>query len=321
MQDAFYNNIKEIPSFVLDKPYKYAYESGKNFGVELKSLALGVYHLYVEVLRCGKKVYDHRSAFEVIDPNSNVSPQKASGLISCHNGDSGKMFCPNLWAKLPDFNVEHYIDILLITPVDANIVRPWEVYPIFRKEITTWMNQRCITTPDILAGKHYEYPITKNADYIYFPTPGDDPTKTYHRYDFYVYRHIKSHMINMLESFLTENEDIRKELSMKNVKEEFTLEQYKALMQKYHTKFINYCLPIIRKMFIDQFSEVKKINPKAKRFSYGPLSIYVCAYAGGYSTKWQGYDAKYLSEIFDGYMQLEDYPHDCNYSTTKGAFY
>ena len=321
LQDAFYNNIEEVSSFILDKPYKYAYESGKNFGVELKSLPLGVYHLYVEVLRCGKKVYKHRSAFEVIDPNSNVSPQKASGLISCHVGDSGKMFCPNLWAKMPDFNVEHYIDILLVTPIDANIVRPWEVYPIFKREITTWMNQRCITTSDILAGKHYEYPITENADYIYFPTPGDDDTKTYHRYDFYVYRHVKSHMINMLESFLTENEDIRKELSMKNVKEEFTLEQYKALMQKYHTKFLNYCLPIIRKMFIEQFNKVKEINPKAKRFSYGPLSIYNCSYGGGYSTKWQGYDPKHLSEMFDGYMQLEDYPHDCSYSTTKGAFY
>ena len=319
LQDAFYNTIQEVDTTFCDTPFHYADFASKSFKVGLKPLALGVYHLYIEVFYCGLKIADHRSAFEVIDPSSNVSPQQASGLFRSHIGDSGKKPCPNLWLKQPDFNVEHYIDILLIDPKSANRMRVWEVYPIFKKEINCWMNQRCVSREDLLNNAFMDFGITKHADYLFLQTPGEE-NKLYHRYDFYVYRHFKTHLLGMCERFLCENEDIRKELGLKNVTEEFTLENYKNFMQKYSAKFIRYCLPQITQLHLEQWKEVKKINPKAKRFSYGPLSLYVAAYGGANNLKWQGNDPKRVHEVFDGYMQFEDYPHDCNYSTTKSAF-
>ena len=320
LQDAFYNTLQEVDTVLCDKAFRYPEFTSKSYQADLKTLSLGVYHFYIEVFYCGLKIAWHRSAFEVIDPNSSVSPQRASGLFRSHVGDSGKKPCPNLWLKQPDFNIEHYIDILLIDPKGANKMRVWEVYPIFKKEINCWMNQRCVSHQDILNNVPLTYDITKYADYLYFQTPGEEEKKVYHRYDFYVYRHFKTHLLGMCERFLCENEDIRKELGLKNVTEEFTLENYKLFMQKYSTKFINYCLPQITRLYLEQWKEVKKINPKAKRFSYGPLSLYIAAYGGASTLKWQGNDPKRLHEMFDGYLQFEDYPHDCNYSTTKGAF-
>lgn len=319
LQDAFYNTIREVATTLCDTPFTYTDFESKSFQTELKTLALGVYHLYIEVFYCGMKVAQHRSAFEVIDPDSDISPQRASGLFRSHVGDSGKKPFPNLWLKQPDCNIEHYIDILLIDPKSANRMRVWEVYPIFKKEINCWMNQRCVTKEDLLSNATLAYDITKHADYLYWQTPGEEH-KLYHRYDFYVYRHFKTHLIGMCDRFLCENEDVRQELKLKDVTQEFTLENYKLFMQKYSTKFIGYCLPQITQLYLKQWEEVKKVNPKAKRFSYGPLSLYVSAYGGANTLKWQGNDPKRLHEIYDGYMQFEDYPHDCNYSTTKGAF-
>ncbi len=319
LQDAFYNTTEQLDASLCNLPFRYADFESKSFRVDLKPLTLGVYHLYIEVSYCGLKIAEHRSAFEVIDPESNVSPQRASGLFRSHVGDSGKKPLPNLWLKQPDFNIEHYVDILLIDPRSANKMRVWEVYPIFKREINCWMNQRCVEGQDILDGAILTYDITKHADYLYYPTAGEEK-KLYHRYDFYVYRHFKTHMLGMCERFLCENENIRKELGLKNVFEEFTLENYKLFMQKYSAKFINYCLPQITKLHIEQWKEVQKVNPKAKRFSYGPLSLYICAYGGASTLKWQGNDPKKLHEMYDGYLQFEDYPHDCNYSTTKSAF-
>ena len=301
LQDAFYNNVKELAINKLDKPHNYDAFDGNGYLVELEGQKLGVYHLFVEVLHCGEKVSEHRSAFEVIDKDSNVSPQKASGIITAHVGDSGRKQCPDFWGLNPDNNYDHYVDILLIPPQDANERRVWEIYPIFKREITCWMNQRCAPEEDLLENKDLEYEITKHADYLYYQTPGDEEGKLYHRYDFYVYRHVKSHMLNMLDSFLKENEDVQKDLQFKNVKEEFTLEDYKALMTKYSTRFINYCVPKIDEMYISQFEKVREINPKAKRFSYGPLSIYVCSYASARTCMLQGHDPKRLHEVCDGY--------------------
>jgi len=319
LQDAFFNFLEKVDTTPSDTPFRYADFESKSFKVELNALALGVYHLSIEVFYCGLKIAQHRSAFEVIDPESKVSPQRASGLFRSHVGDSGKKFCPNLWLKHPDFNIEHYVDILLIDPKSANKMRVWEVYPVFKREINCWMNSRCVSEQDILANIPITYEITKYADYLYFQTPGEE-NQVYHRYDFYVYRHFKSHLLGMCERFLCENENIRKELGLKNVQEEFTLENYKRFMQKYSAKFINYCLPQITRTYAKQWQEVKKVNPKAKRFSYGPLSLYNSAYGGAHTLKWQGNDPKRLHETYDGYLQFEDYPHDCNYSTTKGAF-
>lgn len=319
LQDAFYNTIQEVETLLCDKAFRYPNFSSKSFQVNLEPQPHGVYHLYFEVYYCGMEIANHRSAFEVINPKSDISPQRASGIFQSHVGDSGKKFFPNFWLKQPDCNIEHYVDILLIDPKSANRIRPWEVYPLLKREITCWMNARCVARENILNDVPLTFDITKHADYLYFQTPGEENI-LYHRYDFYVYRHFKTHLLGMCERFLGEHEDIRKELGLKKVKEEFTLENYKQFMQNYGSAFIDYCLPKISNLFIEQWKKVQEVNPKAKRFSYGPLSLYVCAYAGAWTLKWQGNDPKRLSEMYNGYLQFEDYPHDCNYSTTKGAF-
>ena len=319
LQDAFCNNIAELGASECVGPFKYEAFEAKSFEINLNPLKLGVYHLYFEVFYCGWKTASHRSAFEVIDPDSSISPQEASGLFDSYVGDSGKACFPNLWLKQPDFSVEHYIDILLIDPTSANIRRVWEVYPIFKRKISCWMNSRCVSREDIISNNLINFDITKNADYLYVQVPMEENEVSF-RYDFYTYSHFKTHLMGMLGRFLNENEAIRKEEGLENFSEDFTLEKYKLFTQRHCTEFINYCLPQITELYKKQWTEVLGVNPRAKRFSSGPISIYATAYGGAYTMKWQGNDPRRLHEMYDGYMQFEDYPHECNYSTTKGAF-
>jgi hypothetical protein len=197
LQDAFLRNIKELAATPKDAPNQYAKAAAKSFGIHLEPLPLGVYHLSVELCFFGTVVKEHHSAFEVIDPNSDLSPQEASGIFDGHVGDAAPMglttFCPDPWSSLADFNVGHYIHIAQVLPCVVNERRVWEVYPLFKRKIFAWMNTRAMRREDILDGSALSMGVTQNADYIYNSTPAFEENALAPRYDFFVFSTFSSY--------------------------------------------------------------------------------------------------------------------------------
>ncbi|MBR2376054.1 MAG: hypothetical protein IKA88_07180 [Clostridia bacterium] len=324
LQDAFLNPIRELDGYTKEKPYTYSAKPCKAYGVKIPPLALGVYHLSVEVYYFGKLVKEHHSAFEVLDKNSDMSPQEASGLFHAHVGDGAPLgginFVPDPWFPMADCNMHHYVDVALVLPGEAEERRAWEIYPLFKRKIFAWMNNRCVNKEDLASGATLDWGITKNADYIYSQHGGRNENQLYGRYDFFVYRVVRSQMLDMLEEFLCLHEDVRKQAGLVNVKERFTLEDYRNFMSISYGSFIDYCLPIIAEDNRKEWLKVKAVNSKAKRTTYGHTNLYLSSYTSVYSSRWFGVDATKAYENADGYYQFEDYPHVCGYSTTRGAW-
>ncbi len=324
LQDAFLRPIKKLIATAKDIPNQYAKAAAKSFGIHLEPLPLGVYHLSVEICYFGKVVKEHHSAFEVIDPNSEISPQEASGIFDGHVGDAAPMglttFCPDPWSSLADFNVGHYIHVAQVLPCVANERRVWEVYPLFKRKLFAWMNTRAVRREDILDGTTLSMGVTQNADYIYNSTPAFEENALAPRYDFFVFSTFKQHLLGLLERYLEIHPEIKQELGLGNVRESFTLEEYKNFMHRCVGDFVDFCLPLMEEKQNAAWAEIKKVNPKAKRMSYGIYNPYVSTYVGAYSARWYGANPFKAYEFADGYQQFEDYPHDCNYSTTRGAW-
>lgn len=324
LQDAFFNPIKELEYSDKEKLNGYRRRLCKSYGVKIAPLALGVYHLLVEVCYFGTLVKEHRSAFEVLDKDSEVSPQEASGLFHSHVGDGapigGVNFVPDPWFPMADCNIHHYVDRALVLPNEAEQRRVWEIYPLLKRKTFAWMNNRCINKEDLISDATLEWGITKNADYVYSKIASVGTNQLSGRYDFFIYRVVRNQMRGMLEDFLCLHEDIRDKAGLINVKERFTLEDYQNFMSIACGEFIDYCLPIIAESQRKEWSKVKAVNPKAKRTSYGHWNVYVSPYMGAYSSRWYGVDARKAYENADGYYQFEDYPHVCGYSTTRGAW-
>lgn len=324
LQDAFLRTTKELVATPKEAPNQYAKVAAKSYQVHLEPLPLGVYHLSVEIRYFGKTVKEHHSAFEVIDPNSDVSPQEASGIFDGHVGDAAPIglttFCPDPWSSLADFNVGHYIRIAQVLPCVANERRAWEIYPLFKRKLFAWMNTRSVNRQDILDESTLSMGITQNADYIYNAHPSFDESKVAPRYDIFVFSIFKNHLMDLFENFLTLHPEIKKELGFGNVRKSFTLDDYKAFMHRCCGEFVDYCLPFMAQNRAAAWEKIKKTNPNAKRMSYGIYNPYVSIYVGAYSARWYGVDATKAYEFANGYQQFEDYPHDCNYSTTRGAW-
>ncbi len=324
LQDAFFNPIRELEYFQKQTPNEYPVNPFKAYEVKISPLALGVYHLSVEVYYFGELVKEHRSAFEVIDKNSDISPQEASGLFHSHVGDGAPLgginAVPDFWFPMPDCNVQHYVDIALILPNVAEERRAWEIYPLFKRKIFAWMNGRCVSRADLISDATLDWGITQNADYVYSKNGGRREDRLYGRYDFFIYRVVRNQMLDMLEEFLCLHEDIRKKAGLINVQERFTLEDYQNFMSLACGEFIDYCLPIIAECERKEWLKVKRVNPKVKRTTYGHWNVYISPYIGAYSSRWYGVDATKAYEHTDGYYQFEDYPHVCGYTTTRGAW-
>ncbi len=289
LQDAFFNRIQELEYFSKEGPKTYTGRACKAYGVKIPSLAIGVYHLSVGVYYFGNKVKEHRSAFEVLDKDKDISPQEASGLFHAHVGDGAPLgginFVPDPWFPMADCNMHHYVDIALVLPGEAETRRVWEIYPLFKRKIFSWMNSRCVNKEDLISDGVLEWGITKNADYIYSKNGGRERDKLYERYDFHVYRVVRNQMLDMLEEFLLLHEDIRKKAGMVNVYQRFTLEDYKNFMSIACGAFMDYCLPIIAECNRKEWLKVKSINENAKRTTYGHWNIYVSPYVGAYGCK------------------------------------
>lgn len=324
LQDAFLRTEQELPVIPVGTPNQYSKAPAKSYGIHLQALPLGVYHLSVEIFYFGEFVKEHHSAFEVIDPSSDLSPQEASGLFRAHVGDGAPLgmtlFFPDPWSPMADFNIGHYISNALVLPYAADRRRVWEVYPLFKRKTFSWMNSRAVASDDLISGKAWNFGVTKNFDFIFNGWPSLSNGTPCDRPDFFIYSKFKSRFLENLEEFLYLHPDIQSELRLDDVKKSFSVSDYNAFMSRCCGQFIDFCLPLIAEAKDRDWEKITAVNSHVKRHSYGLWAAYLGPNVGAYSARWYGTDATKSYELADGYTQFEDYPHDCGYSTTRGAW-
>lgn len=323
LEDAFFTKIKEIKAdlpteeefSVLD--YKCA-----SISFKLPKLALGVYHISVDVYYGDSIITTHNSALEVMDENSDISPQEASKLPYMHLGDGEPNLvytgAPDLYSEAYECDFDHYFRLALIPPIPAEEMRVWEIMKFYKRELFSWLTIRTTLNYDLSKLKN----LMSNNHHMHPNTPGcyDLHRSVPHRYDSYRYSSYGKNMRAWLNEFLAEHPDYKKNLGIEDAFKEFTHEQFVNLLKLYGTEWVDFTLPRIRQLYLDQNAELRKNNPAFKRSGYGPWSTYQAPYFGGYVTKWFGYDIEKLDEIYEGFMQFEDYPYSCAYRTTKGAW-
>lgn len=323
LMDAFLRKQKEIPTTRVLKP---RVKFGKNCIVSeylLDALAEGVYHISFEVYYCGSLKEEHHSAFTVMDKKSDTTPQEASGLPTVHTGDGGpaelQVCTPNPRGTLDDFNIEHYIDKTLIQPYNFSGKNIAELLSLIKKKTMVWATWRTARPEELYDGQCLELDTLQNADYINYFWPA-----IIHGYasrcDLFAHACFVDEVLDAVYDFINEKTAPDEILRKKDVRKDFTIDDHRYFMKKYAPDFLEYFHPIMRKMYAEQWAEVKKANPKAKRFAYGPWNVYVSPHMGGYSAKWFGGDPTKWSEMYDGFLQLEDYPFCCGYHTTRGAW-
>lgn len=313
--DAYFNELNvEINSV----------RNGNDFTLSASGLPIGVYHLSVKIKCCGRVVKEHCSAFSVLDPECKRSPQKESGLPELYVNDGApanlKTTVQDPWNTKNDSNVNHYHSISHFLPQRAEMLEAWGLLDQYNKKLLVWCTQRAIDRKEYLSGDIEKLNVLKHADYINYGYPGIEDSRIYYRYDYFEKEVYDGALRNILQNFLNERPDVVKKLGYCNVKDNFSTEQFRSLLSLCSSEWIEYANIKIKELFDRQWERIKKLNPKAKRQSYGPWNAYQSPLIGAYSSKWFGGDPKRWNEIIDGFYQFEDYPFVCGYSTTRGAW-
>lgn len=323
LENAFGERMAELAPCSLDcsdflQPFGLC---SARYQVSIDPLPLGVYHLAVAVYYGTELVKKHRSAFEVFDQASDESPQQASQLPFLYVGDGTpydlENAYPNPWMRKRDFNIGHYIACAHFLPGPAEKKQVWRLLSLYRRKMLVWLTRRTIGQQTFT-----DYPgCIRHADYINCEYPGiTDSVYNYCRYDLWRYGIYTKTVRGFLQDFLDANPDIAARLSFQNVTDEFTPEMLDELFDTCMHPWMTYAHGRIRELFCRQWEEIKRINPKARRMSYGPWPVYSAPYQGGYSVKWYGFAPQTLAEVFDGFLQYEDYPFSAGYGTYRGAW-
>lgn len=322
LTDAYLDKICSILPDTVKENENFSVLNYKNYHVyfTLDVLPIGVYHIITKVSYGDRLLSTHRSAFEVIDKSNNISPQEASRLPRMYFGDGGpqgqESGNPDFYSEKAELNWNHYFEIAHYTPRIQEKKKLWELTSIFNRKLFAWMTKRTIEPSD---WKKYQN-VLQNADYINYFYPGLEDCFHYYRYDLYDKTTYGNQLLAIVQDFIDENPHISKKFNYIDVRKEFTQETFLSLLNDFGVEWINYALPRIEKLFKNQTQELKLLNNKFKRSSYGPLPSYYSPYNSGYATKWYGFNPKTYDDIFDGFLQYEDYPYCCGYATSRGAW-
>ncbi len=281
------------------------------FTLDLLPLPQGVYHITIETIYGSEVADTHHSAFEVLDEQSDVSPQKSAGLPLIYIGD-GALQAPNPWNEKPDFNIAHYVDSFLMGPSHSEDKEAWKLTSLYKKNLMIWFDGRTTKTPDFEV-----YPGTiKNADYITYITKNSDDVGD--RLDLFAhYSYNAPGRRKMYNDFVRENPA----LGLCEIPLEGELDDafYEGI-EKNFDAWATYMCHALEPMYREKQKELKAINPKLKRFSYGPFAMYGVDCVGAEGAIWSGRSPEWTGDIYDGFFQLEDYPFNCDYMTTYGAW-
>lgn len=287
----------------------------------LEALSCGVYHVSVQVYYGDHMICEEWSAFEVLDEAGDASPQEASGLPSMHFGDGGRNISytgvPDLYTENAEDDWGHYCDRMLIGPIPAQEMRIWELLRFYKRKLFIWPTIRTIKGYDI----NLLQDVMANADYINPSVPGlEDVPRHAYRYDYYDYDAYGNVLKTCLNDFLAEHPAYRERIGIEDALANFSTEDHERLLRVYGKEWISYAIDRVVERFKAQSAEIRKNNPNFKRSSYGPLNTYYAPYHGGYSVKWYGVPVDKMYDIYDGFLQLEDYPYSAAYRTTRGAW-
>lgn len=300
---------------------KYGYKK-YCFSVECNVHKQGVYHLKISCICGNSEIYKHTSAFEVIDELLDETPQETVGLPMIYSGDGHltKYSGVDFSVRRPDFNILHYIDSSLVIPKYSEDRKIWKLLKLYKRKFLVWMTFRTLINRD----ETYEnYPGTvKNADYLCYIYPGIEDSKNYYRYDLWMPVNLDAKYVkNLYKTFLKENEDLRDVFPEIGSEGAINEEKWAQIPGEKFNRWITYINGKTAPLFTKQWDEIKKINPKLKRFSYGPYNVYNLNNSGAYDTKWYGFSNDGLKETFgDGFLQFEDYPFACGYQTHISAW-
>lgn len=324
LQDAYFTEIEEIPVGQSQKGEFSLCGYGEAVcPFVLPELKCGVYHVSAEILLYGGRVIAKDSAaFEVLDKNTEISPQEASGLPCMHQGDGGFNMIPagspNFYAEAPSCDFGHYLSIGLYPPIPTEEMRGWEVLSFYKRKMFIWPTKRTVLgyDPEKLKG------VMSHADYIFPELPGfeDVPPGAPYRYDCFRYRSYGKRLRMWLNEFLAEHPDYRQTLGITDAVEAFTEEDLGELLKLCGSEWVDCILSNVKRLLVEQQAALKKKYPGFRRSGYAPWPAYFTPYTGGYAVKWFGYDISDIHEIYDGYVQLEDYPYSAAYRTTRSAW-
>lgn len=322
LQDAFFDEIQEITQMQWERKGALlcGYET-LEVSFEVPALEIGVYHAAVEILYGDRVIHTHCSAFEVLDPEQNISPVQKSGLPTLYVGDGApprsESNIPDFYTPKEDFNWNHYFQIDLLLPIDIEKKRPWELLHFYKRELFTWITKRSVMGYDL---KKIQETV-KNSDYINYLYPKIEDCPCYYRFDFYLsWLYQSKYIIGLVNEFLQQHSGHRECLGWEGEILSMDETMVMHLLQKCGQDWIPFGLSRVREEFRLQEQELRKVNPGFRRNSYGPYAQYQAPYLSGYATKWFGFEPTTLHEIFDGICQFEDYPFSCVYPSNKGAW-
>ena len=310
LANAFFKKIRDVKLNLVSEG-KNAF--GKNesvFSVNEDNMPQNLYHLVIECYRGEELIEKHVSAFEVFDKNSKTSPIETAGMPYIFVGDGGSPQ-PNAWDINPDYNIIHYVDGSVGGPPVLDRYRAWELTRnVYRRKQMVWFTQRTVG----LDTYHEHMECVKNADYIYYLFPGIEESANYYRYDHF---HKSLFQAKKMRIFYNEFVSLHPEYNLESLPIEsegrvnMSYEQYKAL-EPVFDEWVDFVNPKIDKLFDEQWEEVLKVNPNAKRYSYGPYNVYATRGVGGEVMKYFGHPESVIEKRFS-LVQFEDYAFCCNY--------
>lgn len=318
LENTWFEKLRELtPSRGTDSDNIFAGYGYKkySFAVDCGLLEQSVYHVKFSCRYGNGRVYEHTSAFEVIDDSLNEAPSETAGIpqIYCGDGFSTKYSTYDLASVRPDFNITHYINGALHIPYFAEKRRTWELLDIYHRKSIIWMTRRGVREGETF--RDY-LEITKHADYIDYIDPGLEGCRYYYRYETGTCDNFDSKKVRELyHAFLSENPDIAGVFPpIEN--DQIDPGKWAMIPLREYDRWVTYINEKVRPWFVDQWKEIQAVNPRVRRFSYGPYPTYFSNHAGAYSTKWRGFSDDGLDEVFSGgFMKLEDYPFVCGYQT------
>ena len=288
-----------------------------SFSVKCDTLGQGVYHIKL-ICRYGTdKLYEHTSAFEVLDDSKDEAPPETSGLptIYCGDGIRSRYATFDFAHAKPDFNIMHYISWSLDGPITAEKRRVWEVLKLYHRKLIIWMTFRTLVSKDETYLDHLE--ATKHADYLNYIYPKIETSRNYFRYDLWENSTFDAAFVRATyKAFLSENKDIENVFPKLGDDGSVDMDKWGKIPGAAFDRWVTYINSKTLPLFKKQWEKIKKVNPNAKRFAYGPYHLYAINNSGGYTAKWFGFSKEGLSDVFgDGFLQFEDYPFVCGYQT------
>ena len=284
------------------------------YNVNFGTLKTGVYRAVFRVFDGDTLLSRQSATFEVIDTASDIAPSEASGLPFLYSTPNEIGFLENdafdPWLPTPDCDGLHYYSCCAHTPDVAMKRTTWRAIKPFNRKWYMWFSSR--TVFDWTPSKYEE--AVRNADFI-----NHQFVEGIRRYDIFRIGHYGTAMMRLLHEFLDMRPEVEKELGYVRG-EKFTKENLDALFKLCGEDWLNYVCKRCVEITKEDDKSLTCYNPDFLRADYGSLPIYGNPYGTYWQTKYFGRSFENQSEVYTGFMQMEDYPHSSGYQTYRGAF-